>query len=273
MIEPMRPLTISELLDRTFSIYRNHWLTFVGIAAIPNSVLLGLNLVSTLVLFTDSTLALSTWFTGLSMLITLIVFVVASMLTQGATTIAVSQVQLGQPAGIGDAFASMRGRTTELIVLSLNVGVRVVFGLILLVIPGLYLALRYSLAMPVAVLEQPGSISKSIERSAELTQGHFGRILLIYVLLVVLTVAASAVWQLPVEWIVRQVRDTTDLVALTRWVTIFTAIGNFVVRSVVGPLMTIAFALIYYDERVRKEGFDLEHMLQQLEPSLTPPIA
>src|ERR1017187_3518141 len=34
----LRPLTIGELLDRTFRLYRNHFWLFVGIMAIPSAV-------------------------------------------------------------------------------------------------------------------------------------------------------------------------------------------------------------------------------------------
>jgi len=33
----LRPLSLGELLDRTFFLYRRHFLLFVGIAAIPYS--------------------------------------------------------------------------------------------------------------------------------------------------------------------------------------------------------------------------------------------
>jgi hypothetical protein len=33
----------------------------------------------------------------------------------------------------------------------------------------------------------------------------------------------------------------------------------------VGPLATIVFSLLYYDERVRKEAFDLQLMMQALD--------
>ena len=36
---------------------------------------------------------------------------------------------------------------------------------------------------------------------------------------------------------------------------------------------TIALALVYYDERVRKEAFDLTHMMQQLEQAGASPVA
>jgi len=33
----------------------------------------------------------------------------------------------------------------------------------------------------------------------------------------------------------------------------------------VGPLATIAFSLVYYDERVRKEAFDLQLMMATID--------
>jgi hypothetical protein len=46
------------------------------------------------------------------------------------------------------------------------------------------------------------------------------------------------------------------------------AIGIFVSTSLVGALATIALSLIYYDQRVRKEGFDLQLMMSTLESSM-----
>jgi hypothetical protein len=34
--------------------------------------------------------------------------------------------------------------------------------------------------------------------------------------------------------------------------------------------VTIALSLVYYDERVRKEAFDLHHMLEEMDRSATP---
>ena len=41
-------------------------------------------------------------------------------------------------------------------------------------------------------------------------------------------------------------------------------VGYFT-QCLVGPLMTIALALLYYDERVRKEAFDLELMMAAID--------
>ena len=39
-------------------------------------------------------------------------------------------------------------------------------------------------------------------------------------------------------------------------------IGGFIAGVVAGPIATTAIALIYYDQRVRKEAFDLQHMME-----------
>ena len=42
-------------------------------------------------------------------------------------------------------------------------------------------------------------------------------------------------------------------------------VAMFISQCLVGPLATIAFSLLYYDERVRKEAFDLQLMMQALD--------
>ncbi len=46
--------------------------------------------------------------------------------------------------------------------------------------------------------------------------------------------------------------------------------GSFLSGVLVGPLVTIALALVYYDERVRKEAFDLQLMMQALDRNAPP---
>lgn len=40
----LRPLSVGEILDRTFTIYRNYFVVFIGISAIPQLLVLALNL-------------------------------------------------------------------------------------------------------------------------------------------------------------------------------------------------------------------------------------
>jgi hypothetical protein len=42
-------------------------------------------------------------------------------------------------------------------------------------------------------------------------------------------------------------------------------LAGFIVGVLTGPLATIGIALVYYDERVRKEAFDLQLMMSSLD--------
>jgi hypothetical protein len=39
-------------------------------------------------------------------------------------------------------------------------------------------------------------------------------------------------------------------------------VASFAAGTLAGPIVTIAIALLYYDERVRKEAFDLQLMME-----------
>ncbi len=256
MAYELRPLSIGELLDRTFSLYRRHFWTFFGIVALANLLPLAIQL-ATIVALRGAGLVQ----TSVVVLSRIFVSLIAVALSQCATVVAVSQTLLNRKTSIAEAFQSVRLRLGELIVVMLNMTVRIVLGLILLVIPGILLALRYALTIPVAVLEQEGP-SRSLSRSARLTKGHRGRIFLIYFLLSALIAIVTMVWQAPLMLTMvltgqPAASSTLGLATLL--------LGTFLTQSVLGPILTIGLTLVYYDERVRKEAFDLEHMMGQLD--------
>jgi hypothetical protein len=41
------------------------------------------------------------------------------------------------------------------------------------------------------------------------------------------------------------------------------AIANFATQVLLAPIIMIASVLFYYDQRIRKEGFDIEWMMQR----------
>jgi uncharacterized membrane protein len=262
--QTLRPLTIGELLDRTFFYYRNHFVLFVGLAALP--ALLGL-IFQLAGLFKPA--GTSILLSGLFTLATLAVFLVTSTLTHGATIVAVSQILLDRPTNVVEAFQSIRPRVGELILISLNVGVRVLIGFILCIVPGILWSLRYSLAVPAAVLEETG-ISDSISRSSTLTEGHRGRIFLIYLLIGVLTLLANLLWPFLTMFVATLMSPGVRSGHPPIWVQASLQFGSFLSQSLLGPITSIALTLVYYDVRVRGEAFDLEHMMQLLDGAVRP---
>jgi hypothetical protein len=257
MVTVLRPLSTSELLDRTFHLYRNNFLVFVGIAAIPQLGVLGLQLGSAAMLFSGSVVG----FSAVAIIAGLVSFI-AIEISQAATVMAVSHLHLDRPTTIGTAYSAAKPSLGRVIGISLGVGIAVGVGFLLLIIPGIYLALAWSLAIPITVLEG-GGLGVSTTRSKALTKGSFGRIFVVYLLIAVLTLIVSMIvaFVLLLPLGMMGLHGTSNVAASNA----LQAVANFLSTSLVGPLATIAITLIYYDQRVRKEGFDLQLMMSTLE--------
>jgi hypothetical protein len=263
MTTSLRPMSLGELLDRSFFLYRKHFALFVGIIALPHLVLLAFQLVgvavraSTVVTFTAAGLA---W-----PLAGIVIYLGAVAASQGATVVAVSKVHLGATTSISEAFAGIKGRILYLALIMIGVGIGIGIGLILLIVPGIILALMWAVTIPVAVLEDKG-LRDSTSRSAELTKGSRGRIFMIYLLFFVLTYIVYILWEIPILAAIGLFsRVPHPLAALPVWTQIAFPVGTFLSQCLVGPLLTIALSLVYYDQRVRKEAFDLQLMMSTLD--------
>jgi hypothetical protein len=261
----LRPLTTGELLDRTFSLYRTHFVLFLAIFALPHLLVLAFQCM-TLEFQTPAggTFELSRVLTGVFLsLAAAILSIVASATSQAATVIAVSQVHLDRPAGVMDSFSRVKHQIAGVIGVSLSVGFLVGLACIAFIVPGVLLMLRWSLAIPVKVLENK-TVGNSMARSRELTRGNRGRIFVIWLLFLVLSIAVSILLRWPIE-IAAGVKSIFALqVVGTEW-RVAALVATFVSECLVGPLATIAFSLVYFDERVRKEAFDLQLMMTTLD--------
>ena len=259
----LRPLSTSELLDRTFHLYRNNFLVFFGIAAIPQMLALAVQLVVARLFFSNTPADLGWWSFPASFFSLICVEV-----SEAATVMAVSSVHLGRPAHISDAFRAIRGSVGRVIWISFAVGWIVTFGFALLIIPGILWSLKYALAIPVTVVEST-NLSETLGRSRDLTDDRRGRIFVVYTLLTLLTFVVNScldfVFHLGTPWHM--------LVKFTAAQYELTAVLGFLSNSIVAPLLTIALTLIYYDERVRREGFDLQLMISALQDGPPNPAA
>ena len=255
MVTVLRPLSTSELLDRTFHLYRNNFVVFVTIAAIPQLAVLALQLLIARLALGNIPGEIGLWSLPVSLLSLVCVGV-----SEAGTVVAVSNVHLDHPVSVWESFRAIRGSIGRVVWVSFAISWIIGFGLILLIIPGIYWALKYALAIPVTVLEG-SDLAATRERSGYLTQDRMGRIFVIYALLLLLTFVVGTcidmAFRLGTPW---HVDVTFTALRYT-----LAALSNFLSSSLVTPLLTIALTLIYYDERVRKEGFDLQLMMSTLE--------
>lgn len=127
-----------------------------------------------------------------------------------------------------------------------------IFGGILAVI---YVGNRLALVYPVVLVERVGPVD-AVRRSYRLVKGRwwrvFGTILLAGVVTFIVSIVAAAPFSLPGGFL--------GSVAGV----IFTTIGSIVSALVTTPLTANAQTLLYYDGRIRSEGYDLEVMTRDV---------
>jgi hypothetical protein len=268
----LRPMSIGEVLDRTFSLYKNNFWLFVGIMSWPFLLLFFVNVTvgawaaaRTAGLHAAGVPHAPTLSPGLmggavgGGLITMIAYLALTGAAQAATVFAVSDLYLGRTATIASSFQRVRGNIGRVLGVMFLVGLVVGVGFILLIIPGIILMARTGVAVPVAMLEDEGP-RDSLSRSMELTKGFAMPMLLIFLLVWVLAMIVAVVFQLPFTAFVAASKPQ----AISFGFLLFRNLSTFLSQVLIGPIGTIAFCLMYYNLRVRKEAFDLQHLMGSL---------
>lgn len=160
----------------------------------------------------------------------------------------------GTPAGIASA-QSAAGDPHRLVIVGLVTGV-----FVLLLIPvGLYtvfMSLRYALALPACVVENTRAWP-AIRRSIELSKGSRGRIFVLWLLIGAIKIGLVLFTQLFI--VVAAVKRHGDIGPGLATVSQVIA---FCTNTFLGPIYATGITLFYYDQRVRKEGYDIEWMMQ-----------
>ncbi len=261
----LRPLSLGEILDRTFSLYRQHFVLFVGITAVPQLFSLALNLFNTLARTAPRTASvgsnaapgglLATNIAGI--IVIALVYLVVYIFVQGGTVFAISELYLGRPTTISASLRRMHGHFWNLLGVSLFTGLSIGIATLFLIIPGIYVACRLIVCVPVALLEDLGPLD-SFSRGFTLTEDNVGRSFVIYLLYFVMFIAASVLFTLPFNFLARFAASDPEMVRLGLSLI---QVGNFLATILVTPILTIATAVFYYDLRVRKEAFDLQFMM------------
>jgi len=307
----LRPLTLGELFDRAFVLYRRHFWLFVGVTAVPGVFALVMTLTqvalqNALVPTPDAAgapdpfavlegLATAMWLFG-GMMAAMVIYWVVYMVALGATTFAVSEIYVGRSVTIAHVYSRMRGRIGSLVVLLLLTGLRVggvallgvftiglgaglgavanpVLGGLIAVLLGMvlfgvciFMMLRYGVSVPALVIEglPPG---ESIQRSIDLTRGRIGQVFLLVLCATLVTYAALVLFQGPFfAGALFAGLDTTR----GFWLNVVGSVAGTIGATLTAPFMIIGLALIYYDARIREEGFDLELTLAALDGAPDP---
>ena len=188
---------------------------------------------------------------GLMTMTTLIVWVPFAVVYAGYIVFTLLYIK---PKGFFSPQASQLDPQSALIFL----GVTLLFGLLLIagLVYATLMGLRYSLSVPACVVEDVKA-RQAMRRSIELSKGARGRIFLLALLVVAVQMGLGLITQL--VFVVDAFKHHGELPATIR---ALQQVVAFFTNTFVGPIYATGFTLFYYDQRIRKEGFDIEWLMQ-----------
>ena len=298
----LRPLTLAELLDRSFSTYTRHLWLFVGIMAVPASIAVVYSAVMQVLQYAlgiqqpnpeakPEQLLLTMVPVFISAVLFLVVYMVIYSFALGATTIAVAHLYKDRTVTVGAAYREVRRHGWRLILLLLWMTLRVAgawLGLIFLgaliggvlsafvpILGGLVMIVVFVCAFLLAaylgvrygvavpaVVLEDLKAGQALSRSVQLTEDHRGRVFLLILCAIVITYATAALLQGPFMMGAVFAGPGTTTALI---LSLAGAVLGAIGGMFSGPLMIIGLAMIYYDLRIRKEALDLQMMLEALD--------
>jgi hypothetical protein len=262
----IRALTLMDVLDESFRIYRANFPLLAGLAVLVAIPILAIQLLSgTTSVFTayynavfNGTSSLNGFTPGNPFLAILQYPVSLALLPfeYGALYAAAVAIILGRPVTIWSVLRSVLRRYWALLALSFLYGLSIAA----LFCPPLGIWLLTKLSMLFAtVFTEEASMGTAIERTWRLTNRAFWRtfavLLLSYLLAAALQYSLGTVF-LVLAFILPGLPVEIRIFLLVAVVTLM--------AQLVQPLFSIAVTLLYFDLRVRREAFDLEVMAYQL---------
>jgi hypothetical protein len=125
------------------------------------------------------------------------------------------------------------------------------------IVAAIIAAIRLSLIVPAIMVERLG-VTDAMRRSNELVRGGTARVFGILLLVGIIVSIIASVVSLPfgVTLLVEDVPQTIAVVLSTAG----SILGNLLRNS----LLAVAFVLLYFDRRVRTEGYDLSELAREL---------
>lgn len=264
----LRPLGVGEILDVAIKIYRAHFVTLVktvAVVAAPVAVVGAVvrlstgpspgNVTTTSFRFGNQpdVVNMSNVWTGVAgALVVGLLSYAATQLAVGASFRAVSEGYLGGAPdwrrSIRFALSRLRSLTWVAFLVLFLAGL----GLLACIVPGVYFWGSWSVAIPVLLLEGARG-RKALRRSRQLVRGRWwptaGTVILASLLASIVQGALSA------ALIAVTFSGANDVVSA-----LVNAIVQIVSLSLVTPFTASVSTVLYFDLRVRKEGYDIELM-------------
>jgi uncharacterized membrane protein YjgN (DUF898 family) len=254
--KPSHELSIGDIFSSTFNIYRSMFLQFfvpflisgiiVGICSyvltsyfpIPEPPVMPTNPDPTFIYD-----VLGPWFS--SLISTLIVLAVLSGLVSwilnsivyGIATKNVSDHLETGTSNLGTSFSYTLSKLPSLLPAQLIAGILIVAGMLLFIVPGVIIAIMFSLVIPAIIVEEKG-IFESLGRSRQLVSHRWGNTFLVMLI-------AGIIVGVPLGIV-------SAIISYVSVPPIVSPLVTNTVTAFLGPILPIALTYLYYSMRARE---------------------
>lgn len=257
----LRPLQVGEILDAAIKVYRSRFADLVKIVAVMVAPVQVLAVLVEMSVpsdgFTSTDQFGNTTFDGGDFVGTMAAFFAVWVLGGIATQLAtagsiktISETYLGERRSWTESLRFAIDRFGPLLWLLVIFSFITVVALIPCGVPGIYLYVSWWVAVPALVLEDHRGF-KALSRSRHLVKGMWWRVFGLVIITVLLTSVLGFILGLVFGGVVLAADSATvDSIAQ--------GVANFLSSVLVTPITAAVISVLYFDLRVRKEGFDLE---------------
>jgi len=284
----LRPLGVGEILDVAIKLYRHRFATLVkAVAVIIGPVYVFFAFVQLSLLpapgdfdsfdEVDPVTGLpqtdfdEVWAFFAAALLLGVAGYIATQLATAAAFRIIGATYLGEDVDWRESLRFARTRLWSLLGLSILMAIVIGLGFLLCIVPGVYLYGAYAVAVPVLLVEDVRG-TRALKRSKSLVQGRWWSVAAVIFLGMLMGSIVSNVLSGVVNL---GIGATGDDVATV----IGNTIASVVAAAIVTPFTAAVTMVVYFDLRVRKEGFDVELLARDVgvapptgtRPSFLPP--
>jgi len=273
MERTLGPRNVGDILKETFIIYKNNFsrlAAIIAISVIPSAIVtLYINL-SFLLSNEEATMRSLVGRSLVGALLSVPLYLVVSVIsvfTIGATTHAIAEQYFHRPISFSRAFSFAWHRFGTMLGAFFLV-LLVVMGLSITIIgipAAIYFAITWAFILPVALLEGC-SPTAALSRSAALVKQNWWRVLGILLLLGIIIWAILSIplgIDMAIQIFTQAMTQATAQSPI--WITIWSStIIGLIVGLIGTPFLTIGETLLYFDLRVRKQGYSLDALTGEL---------
>lgn len=239
-IDLLKRRDLGRILDDSFALYRANWRTLLSVALVVvvpvHLVVFGAGL-GWLWSGYDSTPEIGPQLAGIAAQLLVVTPLVTAM-----TVHVVRAAAEGRRAPVGETLAAGLDVFPRLFAAVLLVGVGVALGLLVFIIPGVILAVRWVVVPQIVVVENKRG-TEALQRSFDLVRGQAWFAFLLLLVTNLLVGVLSAIATVPLELAAREA-DTMSL----------SLVGQALGAVLSLPILGVAQTLLYYSLRAQKES-------------------